>query len=84
MHIYPKVSTNIMTKLDEESKKDEDEEDSNELAHSPVEKKLDIIGAGTILSDMAILTGKDFFTNYIRCETDVQVCVICLAFSCCL
>lgn len=54
----------------------EENEGSSESESTPVEKKLDIIGAGSILNDMAILTGSDFYTNYVRCETDVQVSAI--------
>ena len=54
----------------EENEEDDDFESS---AANTIKKKLDIIGAGSILNDMAILTGKDFYTNYVRCETDVQV-----------
>jgi len=58
--------------VDEEDDIDENEVDG-ELEPTAVEKKLDIIGAGSILNDMALLTGEDFYTNYVKCETDVQV-----------
>lgn len=53
---------------------DESEEISeSQSSEGTIEKKLDIIGAGSILNDTAILTGGDLYTNYVRCETDVQV-----------
>ena len=69
-----KVST-IITQIieDEMEENDEEEDDFESSAVNTIEKKLDIIGAGSILNDMAILTGQDFYTNYVRCETDVQV-----------
>ena len=57
-----------------------------EPAPSTTEKKLDIIGAGSILNDMAILIGEEFSHNYMRCETDVQVSInnyfTILSYSC--
>lgn len=69
---HVKVST-IITKVYEDEV--DNSEESGEIASSTstMEKKLDIIGAGSIISDTAILIGEDFYTNYVRCETDVQV-----------
>lgn len=66
-----KVSTVITKAYEDEA----DNEESGDLVSgtSTMEKKLDIIGAGSIISDTTILIGDDFYTNYIRCETDVQV-----------
>ena len=51
----------------------EDSDDLESSAANTIEKKLDIIGAGSIINDMAILTGIQFYSNYVKCETDVQV-----------
>lgn len=59
--------------FEEETDEHEGSDEIIEPCPSTMEKQLDIIGAGSILNDMAILTEDDFYTNYIRCETDVQV-----------
>lgn len=53
---------------------DEDEE-PDDLETNTFEKNLDIIGAGSILNEMEILTDEDFYTNRVTCDTDLEVCI---------
>ena len=70
---HVKVSTIITQVFEDEMEENEEDDDFESSAVNTIEKKLDIIGAGSILNDMAILTGQEFYANYVRCETDVQV-----------
>ena len=51
----------------------DDDEESDDLETNTFEKNLDIIGAGSILNEMAMLTDEDFYTNRITCYTDLEV-----------
>lgn len=49
------------------------DDESEDVEPNTFEKNLDIVGAGSVLNDMAILTDEDFYTIRITCDTDVEV-----------
>jgi len=51
----------------------DEESDDLETNTNTFEKNLDIIGAGSILNEMELLTDEDFYTNRITCDTDLEV-----------